>query len=113
MFCLHKAAHITARNIVGDLSLHIAPPENLFEVLVHFGTTRVDRVSRAVGFLENLLLKRRLVWHTETSTKTKYSLLIHGKSCSLSQHDLGFNFLNTGVSSLSLSDIFFKIGLDF
>ena len=84
MFGLDKVAHIATSNIVGDLSLHVVPPENLLEVLVHFGTTRVNGVSQAVGFLKNLLLKRGLVWHTEVSTKTKYSLLIHGESSSLS-----------------------------
>ena len=113
MFGLDKVAHIATSNIVGDLPLHVVPPENLLEVLVHFGTTRVDGVSRAVGFFKNLLFKRGLVWHIDESTKMKYPLLIHGETGSLSQCNLGFNLLNTVVSLLCLLDICFKIGLDF
>ena len=64
MFGFYEVAYVAARNIVCNFSLHIAPPEDLLLVLVHLGTSWVDRVGGGMGLVENLLLERWLIWHT-------------------------------------------------
>src|SRR5438132_11142107 len=43
MFDLHLLANIAFSNISSDFPLHPSPPKLLFEVLIHLGTTWVDR----------------------------------------------------------------------
>jgi hypothetical protein len=48
---------VTPGNIKGYLSLHAMPPKLLLQVLVHFGTSRVNRIGSIMGLLQNELLQ--------------------------------------------------------
>ena len=42
MFTLDAMANVTFRNILGNVLLHVRPPELLSKVLVHLGASRMN-----------------------------------------------------------------------
>jgi hypothetical protein len=54
---LDSLADVTPGNIEGDFSLHSMPPKLLLQVLIHFHTSRMDRIWGVMGFLQNELLQ--------------------------------------------------------
>src|SRR3954470_2652849 len=53
MFCLHATVNVTFINITSNVLLHIRPPVPLTKVLVHLGTTRVNRQRSIMRFLHD------------------------------------------------------------
>src|SRR3954470_19882546 len=53
MFGFDATANVTFRNISGNDMLHTRPPESLMNVLVHLGTTRVNRQGRIMSFFHD------------------------------------------------------------
>src|SRR3954471_7912404 len=54
MFCLDAMTNVTFINITSNVLLHARPPVPLTNVLVHLGTTRVNRQRGIVSFFHNM-----------------------------------------------------------
>jgi hypothetical protein len=54
---LDALADVTPGNIESYFSLHTVPPKLLLQVLVHFGTSRMNGIWGLMGFLQNELLQ--------------------------------------------------------
>jgi hypothetical protein len=54
---LDALADVTPGNIKGYLSLHAMPPKLLLQVLIHLGTSWMDRIWGVMGFLQNEFLQ--------------------------------------------------------
>jgi hypothetical protein len=76
VLCLDLVANITTGDIVCDIILHSWPPKCLSQVLVHLGTSRMNRVCGFVCLLEYLLPQVVLVGHTYPLLEPHGSLLI-------------------------------------
>jgi hypothetical protein len=57
MLGLDVLADVGPSNIEGYFPLHTMPPKLFLQVLVHFGTSGVNRIWGVMGFLENELLQ--------------------------------------------------------
>jgi hypothetical protein len=57
MLGLDTLADVTPGNIESYFSLHAMPPKLLFQVLVHFGTSWVNRIGSIMGLFQNKLLQ--------------------------------------------------------
>src|SRR3954468_6596649 len=55
MFCLDVKANVTLINITSNVLLHARPPIPLTNVLVHLGTSRVNRQRGIVSFFHDML----------------------------------------------------------
>jgi hypothetical protein len=66
---LNPLANITLRDISCNLSLHASPPEVLFQILVHLGTTRVHREFGQMGLIQYLLTKLMVLGYNDTLVK--------------------------------------------
>jgi hypothetical protein len=51
----HSLTSVTLCNILGNFPLHPGPPKILFEVLIHFATTWMNREFGKMCFIKNLL----------------------------------------------------------
>src|SRR3954466_10160739 len=54
MFGFDATANVTLVNISSDVLLHVRPPVPLTNVLVHLGTTRVNRQRGIVSFFHDI-----------------------------------------------------------
>src|SRR4051812_27563637 len=54
MFGFDARANVTFRNILGNVRLHTRPPEPLTNVVVHLGTTRVNRKGRIASLFQDV-----------------------------------------------------------
>src|SRR4051812_16483235 len=73
MFCFHATANVTFINITSNVLLHVRPPVPLSNVLVHLGTTRVNRQRCIVSFFHDIrgVVQVGLFWGT-TKRPLKY-----------------------------------------
>jgi hypothetical protein len=51
MLCLGSLACVTLGHMLSYVLLHFFPPGSVFEVQIHLGGSRLDRVSRTMGFI--------------------------------------------------------------
>jgi hypothetical protein len=56
MACFHPVASITLGYILGYINLHVGPPEILFQILVHLGTTGMNREFGHMSLIKDDLL---------------------------------------------------------
>jgi hypothetical protein len=61
---LDTLADVAPGNIKSYLSIHSMPPKLLFEVLVHFGASWVNRIGSIMGLLQDELLQLFDTWDT-------------------------------------------------
>ena len=80
MFCFDPLADIAILDEHCNLALHAVPPEILLQILVHLGSTGVDRIQSLVGFLHNQLLELRIRRDAETSLVPEDTFRINGES---------------------------------
>jgi hypothetical protein len=59
---LDTLTDVASGNIKGYLSLHAMPPKLLFQVLVHFGASGVNRIGSIMGLLQDELLQLFDTW---------------------------------------------------
>jgi hypothetical protein len=64
MFSLNFFSDITSGDKECNVPLHSVPPKGVFQILVHFGPSRVNRIGGIVGFLHNEILQ---VWDTRNA----------------------------------------------
>ncbi len=55
MLCFHPSTYITFIYELSNLTLHTGPPERLLQVMVHLGTTRMNRKQRIMSFFHDHL----------------------------------------------------------
>jgi hypothetical protein len=60
MACFHPVASIALGYILGYIHLHIGPPEVLFQILVHLGTTGMNKKFGLVSLILDDLLNFRI-----------------------------------------------------
>src|SRR3990170_5944488 len=53
VFCFDATTDVTLRNITSNVLLHVWPPESLTNVLVHLGTTGMNRQRPIMSFFHN------------------------------------------------------------
>ena len=53
MLGLNPLTNITLRDVPSDFSLHASPPKSLLEILIHFGTARMNGELRTMGFIKD------------------------------------------------------------
>src|SRR3954463_13019827 len=54
MFSFHATANVTLINITRNVLFHVGPPVPLTNVLVHLGTTRVNRQGCIMSFFHDI-----------------------------------------------------------
>jgi hypothetical protein len=59
---LDTLTDVAPGNIKGYLSLHAMPPKLLFQVLVHFGASWVNRIGSIMGLLQDKPLQLFDIW---------------------------------------------------
>jgi hypothetical protein len=55
MICLDPLISVTFCNIASSLARHFCPPEVCFQIMVHLGATRVNRIFGCMSFIKDLL----------------------------------------------------------
>jgi hypothetical protein len=50
-------------HILCNLSLHSCPPEVLPQILIHLVCSWMDRISRAMGLVHDLVAKLKVLWN--------------------------------------------------
>jgi hypothetical protein len=63
MICLDPSTSAAFCNIVSGIALHSCPPELRFQVMVHLGATRVNRIFGCMSFIKYLLLQCLVMWN--------------------------------------------------
>jgi hypothetical protein len=63
----------TTRHLAVGHTLHSYPPELLHQIMIHLGTTWVNRVPRGMSFIQNLHFQGFFLWHNQS---------IHEPQCS-------------------------------
>jgi hypothetical protein len=60
------SADITFWHIVSCLTFHSYPPELLPQIMIHLGSTRMNRLPRGMNFIQNLLFLGFFLWHNQS-----------------------------------------------
>jgi hypothetical protein len=76
MACFHPVASIALGYIVGYIDFHVGPPEILFQILVHLGTSRMNREFGLVSLIEDDLLNFLIDRNHKTFSKPDHILVI-------------------------------------
>jgi hypothetical protein len=63
MICLDPSISVTFRHIASCLVLHSCPPELRFQVMIHLGAARVNRILGCVRFNKDLLSQPLVMWN--------------------------------------------------
>jgi hypothetical protein len=58
MICLDPSTSVALCNILSSLALHSCPPELRFQVMIHLGAVRVNRIFGGMSFMKDLLSHR-------------------------------------------------------
>ena len=69
MLSFNPLANIALGDISSDFSLHAGPPKPLLEILIHFGTARVNGKLRTMSFLQNKPSEVMIFRHHNTLPK--------------------------------------------
>jgi hypothetical protein len=76
MACFHPLASIALGYILGYIHFHVGPPEIPLHVLVHLGTTGMNRKFGLVSLIEDDLLNFRINWSHKAFSKPDHILVI-------------------------------------
>src|ERR1043165_5535936 len=77
VLCLPSPAHITLGDKTGNIPLHMSPPKPLLEVLIHLGSTRVDRQLGIMSLLHDDLSEVSLLWNNSSVLKHNGAITMH------------------------------------
>jgi hypothetical protein len=76
MACFHSVASIALGYILGYINFHVEPPEILFQILVHLGTTRMNREFGHVSLIKDDLLNCRIDRNHKAFSKPDHIVVI-------------------------------------
>jgi hypothetical protein len=63
MHRLDSSTSVTFCHITSDFYLHLSLPIMLFQILVHLGTSRMNRIPTKMGFIQHLLAEFNILRH--------------------------------------------------
>jgi hypothetical protein len=72
----HPVASIALGYILGYIDFHVGPPEILFQILVHLGTTGMNREFGHVSLIKDDLLNFRIDRNHKVFPKPDHILVI-------------------------------------
>src|SRR3954468_18534004 len=99
---LGSLTYITLGDIASDFSLHIMPPKLLLQILIHLGSSGVDRIKSIMGLFQNNFFQLRIYGYTETSFVPQNSFFIFDKSGYFACTDMTFDSVDTSIYFLRL-----------
>src|SRR4051812_29769538 len=102
MSCLDSLTYITLGDIASDFSLHLIPPKLFFHILIHLGSSGVDRIKSIMSFLQNNVFQLRICWYTKASFVPQNSFFVFGESWYLACTDTTLDSVDTSISFLRL-----------
>jgi hypothetical protein len=70
MIYLDPSTSVAFCNIASSLALHSCPPEWPFQVMIHFGATRVNRIFGCMSFIKYLLSQHLVTWNNYSIIET-------------------------------------------
>jgi hypothetical protein len=76
MTCFHPVTSITLGYILGYIDFHVGPLEILFQILVHLGTTGMNREFGHMSLIEDDLLNFRIDMNHKAFSKPDHILVI-------------------------------------
>ena len=57
MICLTSPTSVALRDVLGDILLHMGPPIQVVQIMVHLVTARMDGQLGSMGLIQNLSSK--------------------------------------------------------
>src|SRR3954468_20735458 len=113
MSCLDSLTYITLGDIASDFSLHLMPPNLLFQILIHVSPSGVDRIKSIMSFLQNNFFQLRICGYTKASFVPQNSFFVFGESGYFACTDAMLDSVDTSISFLPLFDLADQSGLKF
>src|SRR3954471_7163597 len=98
MSCLDSLTYITLGDIASDFSLHLMPQKLLFQILIHFSSSGVDRIKSIMSYLENHFFQLRICWYTKAYFVPQSSFFVFGESGYFACTDTTLDSVNTSIS---------------
>jgi hypothetical protein len=83
MACFHAVASITLGYILGYINFHIGPPEIPFQILVHLGTTGMNREFGHMSLIKDGLLNFWIDGNHKAFSKPDHILVILLETCTI------------------------------
>jgi hypothetical protein len=83
MACFLPVASIALGYILGYINLHVGPPEILFQILVHLGTTGTNREFGHMSLIKDGLLNFWIDQNHKAFSKLDHILVILLETCIL------------------------------
>jgi hypothetical protein len=63
MICLDPLTSVALCNIASSFTLHSHPPKLCFQIMVHLGAARVNKILGCVSFIKDLLSQCLVTWN--------------------------------------------------
>jgi type IV secretory pathway VirB6-like protein len=100
-------AGITFRQIVSYLALHSCPPEFLSQIMIHHGTSQMNRVHRGMSFIQNLLFQGLSLWHNQSIIKPQcaFHILTETSNLWITLFYSSFDMAHAFIILLSSNDL--------
>jgi hypothetical protein len=102
---LNSLAHIAHSHMCSHISLQSIPLAFLLQILIHLGTTRVNRIIRVMGLLFNSFTKTIDLRHTCPVLEPYGALLIFREFRTSSFSNQILNRLSFSITNLSFADL--------
>src|SRR3954463_7486020 len=83
MLNLRLLASQTRIHKFSNLLLHSRPPKQLFQIMIHLSSTRMNTQSTTVSFFQNTLSEFISIRNTNSVTKPQYTILVNSEFTSL------------------------------
>jgi len=76
MLGLDPIANVASRDMLGNICLHVLPPELILHISIHFGASWVDTILRVMTLFQDFLPQGRIRWYTDSILVLVHSLHI-------------------------------------
>jgi hypothetical protein len=63
MICLDPSTSVAFCNKSNSLTLHSCPPELCFQVMIHLGAVRMNRILGCLSYIKYLLSQHLVTWN--------------------------------------------------
>jgi hypothetical protein len=107
MIGLDPSTRVTLWHISYDLPLHSHPPEIILQVLIHFVSSMVDRVSRAMSTIHDLVMKLKVLWDHKAILEPRDSLRVSSETLCFTRLHPSSDVLYSNIRLLRGDDIIF------
>ena len=79
MICFNPTTSVALRDVPGDVLLHVRPPIQVAQIMVHLITARMNRQLQMMGFTQNLPSQLVPKWNHQSILISHYTMLINTK----------------------------------